>query len=184
MPDGKPTEDFAARNLKASEMLASTPFETNDTAVAAGTNNSSDTIDILATNTTAGVNTAVGTDVEATPPSEQEANPPVQSPQEGGAPNSTSVEREKRKKPLSAWILGDPYVSLVWAGVLLDLLGIAGLWGAVTANNQVLFGCVCPLSTPPPSSLCSAPLCSLLLSSTLLYASPVPSLPCFPYCSS
>ncbi|GJP35367.1 hypothetical protein CLOM_g19866 [Closterium sp. NIES-68] len=51
---------------------------------------------------------------------------------------------ESARSDLGAWMLGDPFISLIVIGSLLIAISVTGVVGAVTTNPQVLFGYYAP----------------------------------------
>ncbi|CAI5470383.1 unnamed protein product [Closterium sp. Yama58-4] len=58
--------------------------------------------------------------------------------------NNASSRLESARTDLGAWMLGDPFISLIVIGSLLIAISVTGVVGAVTTNPQVLFGYYAP----------------------------------------
>ncbi|CAI7732591.1 unnamed protein product [Closterium sp. NIES-54] len=54
--------------------------------------------------------------------------------------NNAPGRLESARTDLGAWMLGDPFISLIVIGSLLIAISVTGVVGAVTTNPQVLFG--------------------------------------------
>ncbi|CAI5983523.1 unnamed protein product [Closterium sp. NIES-64] len=58
--------------------------------------------------------------------------------------NNVPGRLESARTDLGAWMLGDPFISLIVIGSLLIAISVTGVVGAVTTNPQVLFGYYAP----------------------------------------